>query len=90
MREAWRKAPATQAGWRGGNKEVKLPARFSPVTPGGDIVTAVSGYPVESMDDLITGLEEMEVGQEVELTIVRDGQQQQLKMRLSERPQQTK
>ncbi len=38
------------------------------------------------MDDLITYLESTMVGQEVELTILRDGDEQRLTVKLDERP----
>jgi PDZ domain-containing protein len=42
----------------------------------GDIVVAVDGQPVETATDLVEGIRRHEVGDEVRLTIVRDGQSQ--------------
>jgi S1-C subfamily serine protease len=41
----------------------------------GDIITGISGYPVKSYDDVRNILEKHSVGDEVEITFVRDGQQ---------------
>jgi S1-C subfamily serine protease len=86
VQEVLSDGPALRAGLRGGNKEVELSGYFYPVNTGGDIIIAIDDRPLQSMDELVTSLEEMEVGQEVELTILRDGQERHLKMRLTERP----
>lgn len=41
----------------------------------GDIITGISGYPVKSYDDVRNVLEKHSVGDEVEITFVRDGEQ---------------
>jgi S1-C subfamily serine protease len=86
VQEALSSGPAVRAGLRGGDKKVELSSYLYPVSTGGDIIIAIDGRPVGSMDDLITNLEEMEVNQEVELTILRGEQEQHLKARLDERP----
>jgi S1-C subfamily serine protease len=86
VQETLSSGPAVRAGLRGGDKKVELSSYLYPVSTGGDIIIAIDGRPVGSMDDLITNLEEMEVNQEVELTILRGEQEQHLKARLDERP----
>ena len=55
--------------------------------PGGDLVIAVDGQPVNSPDDLISFLVfNAEVGQTITLTVIRDGQQIEVPLTLSERP----
>ena len=41
----------------------------------GDIITGIGGYPVKSYDDVRNALEKHEVGDEVEITFIREGQQ---------------
>jgi S1-C subfamily serine protease len=56
---------------------------------GGDVITAFQGLPVKEMDDLIAHLSTQgQVGQEVTLTILRDGQQQDIQVTLGARPTQ--
>ena len=77
--------PAARAGIRGGNREVEILG--VPVKAGGDIIVAIDGYPLRNFDDLIAYLvRETEVGQEVTLTVVRDGKEMQVPVTLGERP----
>jgi 2-alkenal reductase len=55
--------------------------------PGGDLIVAVDGEPVLSSDDLIGYLVfETEVGQTVELTVLRDGEEVSVPLVLGARP----
>ncbi len=79
--------PAEQAGIRGGNQAVQVGNLELPI--GGDIITAIGDKPVASLQDLTVYLEDQtEVGDTVTVTIVRDGQTQQVDVTLVERPQQ--
>ncbi|MDO8948115.1 MAG: trypsin-like peptidase domain-containing protein [Desulfocapsaceae bacterium] len=49
----------------------------------GDIVSEVAGKKVQSYDDIRTELERFQVGEEVTLTIIRDGRPMQVPLRLS-------
>jgi S1-C subfamily serine protease len=74
-----------RAGLRGGTREVRV--RGASVRLGGDIITAIDGHPVASFDELVSYLvNHTEVGQTVTLTILRDGQEQQVQVTLGERP----
>jgi len=42
--------------------------------PGGDIIKAVEGKDVRTIGDLVVGLEGKEPGDEVTLTLLRDGE----------------
>lgn len=53
----------------------------------GDVVVAVSGTPVVSAESLVAHIREQAVGSTVELTIVRDGKEQQVDVTLGQRPQ---
>jgi len=55
--------------------------------PGGDLIIAVDGRPIASSDDLISYLVfNTEVGQTINLTIIRDGQQLDVPLTLGQRP----
>jgi S1-C subfamily serine protease len=84
--EVIRDGPSAQAGLRGGQRQVLVEGFIEPIIAGGDIITTINDTGVGSMDDLITYLESTMVGQEVELTILRDGDEQHLTVKLDERP----
>ena len=77
--------PAAKAGVRGGNQQITV--RGIPVVTGGDIITAIDGDPITSFDQMIAYLSSQKlVGQEVTLTILRDGATLQLPLTLADRP----
>jgi S1-C subfamily serine protease len=79
--------PAAQAGVEGGDRLVRFGRYNLPV--GGDILTAIDGQLLQTSRDLTMYLDtQTEVGQAVELTIVRDGQEMTIEATLGERPQQ--
>ncbi|MCS7221124.1 MAG: trypsin-like peptidase domain-containing protein [Anaerolineae bacterium] len=81
----YRDSPAARAGLRGARREVVIGNRI--ILAGGDILTAVDGQPIRSMDDLDAYLEEhTRVGQTVILDVIRDGQHLQLSAELEEMP----
>jgi len=84
--EAIRDGPSAQAGLRGGKREVLVEGFIEPISAGGDIIIAINDTEIRGMDDLITCLESTVVGQEVELTIIRDGDEKRLTVELDERP----
>lgn len=49
----------------------------------GDIIIAVAGVKIHSYDDLLTEMEKHKVGEEIPLTILRDNQAQDVRVRLS-------
>jgi S1-C subfamily serine protease len=76
---------AAQAGLRGGNREVEVMGTAA--NAGGDIIVAIDGYRLRDFDDLIAYLvRETEVGQEVTLTVIRDGEELEIPVTLGERP----
>ena len=77
--------PADKANLHGSDKQVDIEG--STVLVGGDVVTAVNGEPIKSMDDLIAYLfNQTEVGQKVTLTLLRDGKETQVDVTLEARP----
>ncbi len=76
--------PAGEAGLRGGDRQVRF--ENAVLTSGGDVIVAVDGAAVQDMDDLIVYLAEKSAGQRVTLTVLREGRQQRIQVRLGERP----
>jgi S1-C subfamily serine protease len=84
--QIYRDSPAAKAGLRGGNREVIVGNRR--IIAGGDIIVAVDGRPVKSNEDLTVYMEtETQVGQVVELTILRGDQELTIKAELAEVPE---
>nr|MBC7245965.1 trypsin-like peptidase domain-containing protein [Chloroflexota bacterium] len=78
-------SPADKAGLRGSSKTVQKAGRK--VQIGGDVIIAIDGQKVEQFEDILVYiLRHTEVGQEVNLTIIRDGQERVVKVKLGERP----
>jgi 2-alkenal reductase len=79
--------PADQAGLRGANNVVMDQGR--PVEVGGDVITAIDSQPVRSSDDLLTYIAlQTRPGQDVTLTVVRNGTTQEIPLRMGVRPAQ--
>lgn len=78
-------SPADKAGLRGSDRQVTVDGQEARV--GGDVIVAIDGQPVNDMDDLIAYLSESTVvGQEVVLTVLRDGNQVDVSVTLEARP----
>jgi serine protease Do len=77
--------PADKAGLQGSTRQVQVLGQT--VLVGGDVITAVNGQAVNSIDDLIAYLnDKTSVGQTVSLTILRDGKQTNVDVTLGTRP----
>jgi S1-C subfamily serine protease len=77
--------PADQAGIRGGDRAVRA-GRYQ-LLLGGDIITAINGKPVDDFQALTVYLEtQTKVGDSVQVTLVRDGEEQTLALTLGEQP----
>ena len=77
-------SPADQAGMQGSFKPVLINGQR--VLIGGDVITAIDGNPVTNFDDLQAYLQNAQAGQQVKLTILRDGNEQTLTATLAEHP----
>jgi S1-C subfamily serine protease len=77
--------PAEKAGLLGSEEQVTIEGVEMQV--GGDLITAIDGETVEDMDDLITYLSSnTRVGQQVILTVLRDGNLSEVAVNLEARP----
>jgi len=82
----YRDSPADRAGLRGAQREVRV-GNYT-ILAGGDIITAINGTEVGNMQELTVYLEtKTQVGEVVELTIIRDGQRMTIKAELGARPE---
>jgi S1-C subfamily serine protease len=78
-------SPADQAGLLGGQRQVRIGGTILLV--GGDILTAIDGKAIASDQDLSQFLDtKTQVGQTIQVTIWRDGQQLTIPVTLTERP----
>jgi S1-C subfamily serine protease len=82
--EVIRNTPADEAGLQGGDQLVDVNGQQ--VQIGGDVITAVDGKTVSRFEDLRAILQQAEPGQEVELTLLRDGDETTVGVTLGERP----
>lgn len=84
--QVYRGSPAHKAGIRGAKDQVVIGSRI--ILVGGDIITAIDNTPIKGVDFLNAYLEDnTQVGQTVELSILRDGKPLKVKVVLEEEPQ---
>ena len=79
-------SPAAKAGVKGGSNETSVQGQ--PYITGGDVITAIDGQQVSSMEDLAAIVSEHQPGDEVSLSVMRGGSASDLTVTLSEKPQQ--
>jgi S1-C subfamily serine protease len=78
--------PADDAGIKGATGQATVGGQTVPV--GGDIITKVDGKQVSGMDDVISAVNDHKPGDELTLTVWRDGQQRDVTVKLGDRPAQ--
>jgi S1-C subfamily serine protease len=76
--------PADKAGLRGGDDQIEF--QGATVKTGGDVITAIDGKELVAENDLSRLVATYQPGDEVTLTIIRDGEKQDVKVTLGERP----
>jgi len=77
--------PADQAGLRGGQERVQIGNTILLI--GGDVLTAVDGEPISNGQDLLRYLDtQTQVGQTIQVTVWREGQEMTVPVTLGERP----
>jgi S1-C subfamily serine protease len=77
-------SPAEQADLRDGDFEITIAG--DDFLLGGDINTALNGQRLDSQESVIAALQQLKVGDEVRLTVFREGKSLEMKYRLPERP----
>jgi S1-C subfamily serine protease len=84
--QAYEDGPAAEAGIRGSTGQDAVGGQ--PVPTGGDIIIELDGEPVTGMEDVISAINGMAAGDEITLTILREGEQTDVKVTLGKRPEQ--
>lgn len=79
-------SPADKAGVRGGDAEASVQGQ--PYVTGGDVITAIDGEKLSTMQQLAGIIAGHEPGDEVKLSVVRDGKSVELTVTLAAKPQQ--
>ena len=77
-------SPADEAGIEAGDAEVTIDGR--PLRAGGDVIVAADGEAVATMSDVIAAVDSKEPGDEIELTLLRSGEERDVTLELTERP----
>ncbi len=77
-------SPADEAGIEAGDAQLTVDGQ--PLRAGGDLITAVDGEAVAGMDDVIAAVDAKQPGDELELTLLRDGEERTVTVELAERP----
>lgn len=77
-------SPAAQANLQGG--ELEMTVGGSEFLLGGDIILALNGKKFDTPDNITTALNDLKVGDEVTLTVFREGKSRDVKYKLPERP----
>lgn len=78
-------SPADRAGLQGSNTTVEKLGRVLEI--GGDVIIGIDGQEVRQFEDILVYiLRHTEVGQEVNLTIIRNGRERSVEVKLGERP----
>lgn len=76
--------PADEEGVEGGDATVTVGGEQ--IRVGGDLIVAVDGTDVEGMGDVIEAIQSKEPGDEIELTLYRDGEERDVSIELTSRP----
>lgn len=88
VEEALSDGPAEQAGLRGASRQIET--RYPTICPnvsGGDLVTAINGQAITTFDDMLIYLARYtSPGDTVTLTVLRNGDQQDIPLTLGRRP----
>jgi S1-C subfamily serine protease len=84
VQQAYPGGPAARAGLQGGQTQATVGGQ--PIALGGDIIVKVNGKDVQGMDDVVNAVNDSQVGDQITLTVMRDGKQQDIKVTLGDRP----
>jgi S1-C subfamily serine protease len=78
--------PAEKAGVKGGNQNATVTVDGARIHPGGDVITAIDGKPVQSMTDVIEDISSKQPGDTVQLSLVNGTQKRTVTVTLGDRP----
>jgi S1-C subfamily serine protease len=77
-------SPADEAGIEAGDADATIGGQ--PLRAGGDVIVAVDGETVDEMTDVIAAVDSKQPGEELELTLLRGGDQRTVTVTLGDRP----
>ncbi len=77
-------SPADKAGLQAGDATVTVAGQR--IKAGGDVIVAADGKPVASMSDVISAVDSKQPGDDLQLTLLRGGDQHDVTVELGERP----
>ena len=78
--------PASNAGMLGGDRVTALAREGRSVSIGGDVIVGIDGKDIRSKHDMLLYLTNKKVGESVVLSVIRDGDPQQITVVLGQRP----
>jgi S1-C subfamily serine protease len=81
-------SPADEAGIEAGDAQVSVAGQQ--IRAGGDVITAVDGEAVTGMDDVIAAVDSKQPGDDIELTVIRGGDERTVTVELGDRPDQAR
>jgi S1-C subfamily serine protease len=82
---AYEGGPADEAGIRGSSGQTTVGGQQLPT--GGDIITELDGEPIDGMEEIISAVNTRQPGEELQLTVVRDGETRDVTVTLGDRPE---
>lgn len=82
--EVIKKSPADKAGIRGGKKVIQI-GNLEVIT-GGDMIVAINGKDLKTMDELVEDIEQRAIGQSINITLLRGGKRVPVSVYLTEMP----
>jgi S1-C subfamily serine protease len=82
--QAVKGGPAAEAGIEGGNTEATIEG--ASVTLGGDIITELDGKKISSMEELVNVVNGKKPGEEIEVGLLRGGNEKTVTVKLGNRP----
>jgi putative serine protease PepD len=77
-------SPADRAGMLGGDRIVRI--GNLQVIVGGDLIVGIQGRTTKTMDELIEDMENREIGEPIEISVLRNGNRRTVKVLLAEAP----
>ena len=84
VERAYDGGPADEAGIRGATGQTSVGGQTLPT--GGDIITELDGEPIAGMEEIISTVNTRQPGEELQLTVVRDGESREVTVTLGDRP----
>ena len=78
--------PADDAGLKGATGQATVAGQTVPI--GGDIITKVDGKEVTGMNEVVSAVNSRKPGDELDLTVLRNGQERNITVKLGDRPAQ--